>query len=106
MSAGSAAHDEIPPRRAQPLRQVLEGQQARGVDGGHVPQAQHHDRRLRIEMVHDGRDLVRGPEQEGPVHAVDSHVGRDVLVLQGVDEAFLDVVLGDPGHRRRRGHRA
>ena len=43
-------------------------------------------------------DLVRGAEQEGPVDSEDADIGRNLLVLQDVHVAFLNVLCSNFGH--------
>ena len=74
--------------------------QARGVHRRHVPQAQHHDRRQRVDLRGNVVQLRGRSEQERPVDAEDRHVIRNHLVLQAVRAAGLDVLRRHPRHRR------
>ena len=81
------------------VRQILERLQARGVDSGHVPQTQNHDRRQVWNAIDDHIDFVGGAEEKRPVNAENGHVRRNFLVLQNVRVAFLQIFVRSPRRR-------
>ena len=71
-----AAQDQRAAGFFQAVRQIFERLQARGIHRRHVPQPHNDNRRQRLEMVADSRQLVGRAEQKRPVNAVQRHVAR------------------------------
>ena len=99
-----AAEYRGPTRRPQPQRQIFERAQAGGVDRRHVAQPKDHDGRQLVDPIGDALQLVGGAEEERTVDAEDRHVVGDVLVLQDVHPAILQVLRRHLVHRRRTRH--
>ncbi len=70
-----------------------------GVDGGHVAQAQNHNRREGFEICRSFHELFGSPEEKRAVDAQKRDVGRDDAPLQHVGQPVADVVIA---HRRDR----
>ncbi len=81
----------------QPVGELLQRVQPRRIDGRRVAQPQDHHRRKPVEIRRLLHQLVRGPEQEGPVDAQDRDVRRHLLILEDVRAPALDVLLGHRG---------
>src|ERR1700730_4036805 len=79
----------------QGLGDFFQGEEAGGVEGGHVAQAQDNHRRQLVQVLGHDRNFVSGAEQERSVDAEDGGVARDVFVLENVHASVFDVVVGD-----------
>jgi len=76
------------PHRMRPLpelvhhvRKFFQGLQAGGVDCGHIPQTQNHDRRQFLDLGEDFVNLVGRAEKKWPVNTENRHVSWDIFML-------------------------
>jgi hypothetical protein len=93
-----AAEDQGAPAPVQSVRQLLEGPQPGGVDGGHVAQAHDDDRRECIGVIENAPDLVARSEQKGSMDAKHADVVGEMPALEAVDPPRFDVwALGGGG---------
>ncbi len=84
----------------QPLEELLERVDARGVERCHVAQAEDHYVSKLREVRGGLGELVRRSEEKGAVDAEDGYICGDVLVLKNVGLAVLKVLRSDGGDRR------
>ena len=88
------------PGLVQRVREIANGAEASGVNGGHVAQTQNNDGRQLVERVQDIGKLIGCAEEERPVNAVNNRVVWDVLALKHVHAAVFHVIFGNRAHRR------
>ena len=100
------AQDESSAGAVHHVRKFFQGLQSGGVDCGHIPQAQNHDRRQFLDLREDFFNLVGRTEKKWPVNAENRHLGWDFLVLQDVRVAFANIFLRHLGDSRCRGNLA
>src|ERR1700681_4419678 len=79
----------------QGLGDFFQSEDAGGIEGGHVAQAQDDHRRQLVQVLGDDGKFVGGAEQERSVDAEDGGIVRDVFVLENVHASVFDVVVGD-----------
>ena len=87
----------------QAVGQVFNGLQAGGINSGHIAQAKDYHGRQFVNALQEFGELVGGAKQEWPMDADDGGVIGNVLVLQDVDAAVVDVIRGHLGNRGCRG---
>src|SRR5262245_17485906 len=100
LEAGTA-EKQAAPGRVKRLCEFLEGSKARGIERGHVSQSQDHNRRERVDLIEDRTQFVGRSEQERAMYPENSDIRGNRLILENVDLAFADVVVGDGAHGRR-----
>src|SRR6266567_4664328 len=88
-----AAKEQRASRIMQRVREVADGAEPRGVNRGHVPQAQDNDGRQGVDGMENIRELVRRAEEKWPMNPVNNRVVRNILSLQDVHAAVFDVIF-------------
>ena len=78
---------------AKAAGQILERCQPRGINRGHIPQAQDHNGRQLVETVCYLGDLVGYSEEKWPVDAEHGDIRGNLFVLQNMDSAVFDVFV-------------
>src|SRR5262245_17885961 len=94
LMTGAAEH-QVASGSMECLGQFFERTQAGGVDSRHVAKPEDDDLGQVLHVIEDGTQLVGGAKQEWSVDPEDLDKGRNRLVLEDVDVAFLDVLVRD-----------